>query len=183
VSKDPNARQRTRELGTAEAGRDTEGRPACIVWTRVRYVETDQMGVVYHGNFFPLFELARTELLRALGVPYSALEREGIFLAVWEIGAKLLSSAYYDDVLKIIGTMTEVKGARIRIDYEIYRDNYGGDSASAIHDPDDPLVHPDELVATGFTVLASLNKDRRPVRMPAVILEKVSGSGVTDRLP
>jgi len=69
---------------------------------RVRYGETDQMGVVYHGNYASYFEIARTEWLRNLGVTYKELENKGIMLPVISLFFNFIKSAKYDDVLTII---------------------------------------------------------------------------------
>ena len=69
--------------------------------TRIRYSETDQMGVVYHGNYAQFFELGRTEWLRSLGVTYKDMEISGIMLPVISINFKFIKSALYDDVLTI----------------------------------------------------------------------------------
>ena len=68
---------------------------------RVRYGETDQMGVVYHGNYATYFEVARTEWLRNLGVTYKGLEDNGIILPVISLSFNFLKSAKYDDTLSI----------------------------------------------------------------------------------
>ena len=68
---------------------------------RVRYVDTDKMGVVYHGVYLSYFEVARTEMLRAAGIPYSRLEETGILMPVLEASARYLQPARYDDVLDL----------------------------------------------------------------------------------
>ena len=68
---------------------------------RVRYAETDQMGVVYHGNYFEYFECARTESIRQLGATYHALEKSGISMPIREVHAKYLKPALYDEVITI----------------------------------------------------------------------------------
>ena len=69
--------------------------------TRVRYSETDQMGVVYHGNYAQFFELGRTEWLRSLGVTYKEMEVSGIMLPVISLQCNFIKPALYDDVLTI----------------------------------------------------------------------------------
>lgn len=68
---------------------------------RVRYAETDQMGVVYHSNFFHYFEVARAEAIRDLGYTYADMEREGVIMPVVEVNARYLRPALYDDLLTI----------------------------------------------------------------------------------
>src|SRR3954464_1652021 len=71
----------------------------------VRYAETDMMGVVYHGNFLPWFEIGRTTLLKEMGLPYRQLEAEGYRLPVLEVGAKYFRPALYDDTITVITTL------------------------------------------------------------------------------
>lgn len=87
---------------------------------RVRYGETDQMGYCYYGNYAQYFEVGRVEALRALGMSYKSLEKEGIMLPVSEFSVKYISPAFYDDELTVITFITQIKGARIYFDYEIF---------------------------------------------------------------
>lgn len=120
---------------------------------RVRYAETDMMGVVYHGNYLPWFEVGRTQLLRDHGLVYRDLEAQGYLLPVIEVGVKYLRPAVYDDDLTIITTLAEKPLLRIRLDYEVKRG--------------------DELLVTGFTVHSFINKKGEPVRPPAVFAERM----------
>src|SRR3954453_13208681 len=79
----------------------------------VRYAETDMMGIVYHGNYLPWFEIGRTTLLKEVGLPYRELEAEGFRLPVLEVSAKCLRPALYDDTLTILTTMREKPVLRI----------------------------------------------------------------------
>lgn len=117
----------------------------------VRYAETDMMGVVYHGNYLPWFEVGRTTLLKELGLPYRVLEEQGYRLPVLEVNAKYVRPAVYDDTLTIVTTMRERPLLRIRLEYEVYRG--------------------EELLATGQTVHAFIDKQGRPVRPPASAVE------------
>jgi acyl-CoA thioester hydrolase len=121
----------------------------------VRYDETDMMGIVYHGSYLPWFEVGRTHLLKESGLPYRALEQQGYFLPVIEMGAKYHRPAHYDDTLTIVTTLNERPLLRIRLDYEVRRG--------------------DELLVTGFTVHGFINKDGVPVRPPAAFTEKMRG--------
>jgi acyl-CoA thioester hydrolase len=112
----------------------------------VRYAETDMMGVVYHANYLPWFEIGRTTLLKELGVPYRRLEEEGFRLPVLEVSAKYLRPAVYDDTLEVTATVRERPQLRIRIDYEVRRG--------------------EELLATGNTLHAFVDREGRPVRPP-----------------
>jgi acyl-CoA thioester hydrolase len=112
----------------------------------VRYAETDMMGVVYHGSYLPWFEVGRTTLLKELGLAYRQLEADGYRLPVLEVSAKYFRPALYDDTLTIVTTLREKPLLRIRLDYEVRRG--------------------DELLATGSTVHAFIDRDGRPVRPP-----------------
>jgi len=107
---------------------------------RVRYAETDRMGVVYHANYFQYFEEGRTELMRSMGATYRSLEERGYALAVVEAGAKYRAGAKYDDYLKVITTPSAAGRVRVRFDYEIRRG--------------------DQVICEGFTVLACLRNGK-----------------------
>src|SRR3954471_2913652 len=87
----------------------------------VRYAETDMMGVVYHGNYMPWFEIGRTTLLKEMGLPYRQLEEEGYRLAVLEVSEKYPRPALYDDTITILTTLAEKPLLRIRLNYEVKR--------------------------------------------------------------
>ena len=124
---------------------------------RVRYEETDRAGVGYHSNSIIWFECARTELLRDLGVPYRRLEEEGWLLTVTEVSARYFRSVHYDDLLRVDCAITEARGARIRIEYEIKGEDAG-------------------LRTTGHTELACLDAATgRPRRLPAALLAVLGG--------
>ncbi|MCM3273832.1 acyl-CoA thioesterase [Paenibacillus elgii] len=112
---------------------------------RVRYQETDQMGVVYHANYLNWFEVGRTEMIRELGLPYQALETRGLLLPVIEADLKFRSPARYDDLVTINTKIVELTSLRIRFAYEIKRG--------------------EELLVTGGTQHVWLNQDWKPVRI------------------
>lgn len=114
---------------------------------QVRYAETDMMGVVYHGNYLPWFEVGRTTLLKENGVSYRQLEEEGYRLPVLEVGVKYQRPAVYDDTVTIITRLLELPALRIHLEYEVRRG--------------------EELLATGFTTHAFINRQGQPVRPPA----------------
>ncbi|MEZ5278184.1 MAG: thioesterase family protein [Opitutaceae bacterium] len=120
---------------------------------RVRYAETDMMGIAYHGNYLPWFEIGRTTLLREQGLPYAELEKLGYRLPVLEVNARYLRPALYDDILTIETNMKYRPFLRIRLDYRILRG--------------------DELLATGFTEHAFLNHQNQPVRPPPVFVTRM----------
>jgi acyl-CoA thioester hydrolase len=115
---------------------------------RVRYAETDQMGVVYHSNYLIYFEIGRTEAMRRIGITYAELERRGYVLAVIESGARHRGSARYDDLLTVRTRLREVTKTRLRFDYHVLKS--------------------DSILTTGYTVLAFLGRENgmRPVRCP-----------------
>ncbi len=90
---------------------------------RVRYAETDQMGVVYHGNYFEYFECARTESIRQLGATYNELEKSGISMPIREVHAKYLRPALYDEMITIKTILKEMpKGHKVEFHHEVYND-------------------------------------------------------------
>lgn len=121
---------------------------------RVRFAETDAMGVVYHGNYFPWFEIARTKLLADYGLPYRELQDAGFMLPVLEAHAEYKISAKYDDEISVRAMMKTAPRVRIRIDYEVRRGN--------------------ELLCTGTTVHAFMNREGRAIRPPEFFLKKFS---------
>jgi acyl-CoA thioester hydrolase len=120
---------------------------------RVRYAETDKMGVVYHANYFMWFEIGRCELLRTIGKSYRDLEETGIGLPVIEAHCEYKSPARYDDELQVKTWGTLVSPARVEFRYEILR-------------PADGTVN-----AVGRTVHAAVDATGRPCRLPGYIRE------------
>lgn len=119
---------------------------------RVRYGETDQMGVLYYGNYAQYYEIGRVELLRDLGLAYRDLELDhGIMLPVYEVQSRFIAPAYYDQNLTQVTTIREVPGTRIRFYHEIYS-------------PDHKHLHSAEVTLVFFD-----SKKERPVRMPTVV--------------
>lgn len=88
---------------------------------RVRYQETDAMGVLHHANYFTFFEMGRTELLRANGRDYRAVEEGGIYMVVVRISCRYLKPARYDDVLRLKTKTTRVSAAKIEHEYQLLR--------------------------------------------------------------
>ena len=132
----------------------------CRTTTRVRYPETDRMGVAHHTHYFVWFELGRTELMREAGCAYGELEDDdGVFFPVIEAGAEFLQSARYDEVLEIETRLASAGGVRVRFEYILRR-------------PDDGRV-----LAKGFTVHASCGRDGRPARLPDSLRERLGAVG------
>ncbi|ETN95659.1 acyl-CoA thioesterase [Zhouia amylolytica] len=122
---------------------------------RVRYAETDQMGVVYHGNYAQYLELGRVEWLRNLGVSYRSMEESGIMLPVISLQMSYKKSAKYDDLLTIKTRLKKTPSVKIEFDYEIWNEK-------------------EELLLEGNTVLAFINMEtNRPTRCPDYILEQL----------
>jgi acyl-CoA thioester hydrolase len=116
---------------------------------RVRYAETDQMGVVYHANHYVWFEIGRAEMLRAAGINYKEMEtHDDCFIVVVESSCRYLRPARYDDVLRIRTRITDAKPRILRIGYELLKDSDG------------------ELLATGETVHVICDKLGRPKSLP-----------------
>lgn len=123
--------------------------PPANARVRVRYAETDKMGVVYYANYFVWFEVGRCEVLRAAGSSYRSLEEdEGVQLPVIEAGCTYKQPGRYDDELDVRAEGTVVSPTRIRFDYAVRR------------------VADDALLAEGFTVHAAINSVGRPCRVP-----------------
>jgi acyl-CoA thioester hydrolase len=123
--------------------------------TRVRYSETDQMGVVYHGNYAQFFEMGRTEWLRSLGITYKYMETSGIMLPVISIKFNFIKSALYDDILTISTFLKKEPMVKIEFDYEIKNQE-------------------NELICTGSSVLAFMNmKTKKPSRCPDYLLKEL----------
>ncbi|MDA9339931.1 acyl-CoA thioesterase [Polaribacter sp.] len=121
--------------------------------TRVRYSETDQMGVVYHGNYAQFFEMGRTEWLRYLGVTYKDMEMNGIILPVVSLNLTFIKSALYDDILTIHTYLKKEPMVKIEFNYEIKNQL-------------------DELICTGSSVLAFIDtKNMKPTRCPDYLLK------------
>lgn len=125
---------------------------------RVPYADTDQMGVVYYGNYLALFERARNELMRESGYTYKACEEAGWMLPVVHAEVDYKSPAKYDDILEITAWVRAQKGVRLEIACEVRRK---GETA---------------LLASGYTCHAFVSTaDFRPAPPPAEFLEKLNG--------
>jgi acyl-CoA thioester hydrolase len=118
---------------------------------RVRYAETDQMGVAWHGNFLAWFEVGRTDLLRHTGTTYRELEAKDVKLPVIEAHVRFLRPARYDDLLEIRTRIEAMSGARVSFAYEVYR---SGES---------------QPLATATTAHAVIDSSGRARRLPAEI--------------
>jgi acyl-CoA thioester hydrolase len=122
---------------------------------RVRYAETDQMGIVWNGNYNVYFEVGRTELMRHFGLQYRNLEKHGYILPLRETYSKYLSPAYYDDELVIKTEFDWNNSAVIKFVYTILRE--------------------DTVIATGYTTHMFVTLDsRRPVKPPKLFVDALN---------
>ena len=122
--------------------------PSSVSRVRVRYAETDKMGVVYYANYFVWFEVGRTDLLRGSGWDYRDMEREGFGLPVIEANCTYRESAKYDDEIEVRTTGELLSPIRVKFTYEVVR------AADLV------------TLATGTTVHATLDRHGRPCRLP-----------------
>ncbi len=122
---------------------------------KVRYGETDQMGVVYHGNYAQYFEVARIEWLAKVGISYKKMEGNGIMLPVVSLSTKFIKSALFDDVLTITTRIKKMPTVKIEFEYDIH--NQKG-----------------ELLTQGETVLVFVSMEsKRPVKCPNDVTELI----------
>ena len=122
---------------------------------KVRYCETDQMGLVHHGSYINYFEEARIAWISNLGFSYSEMEKSGIILPVSKLNVSYLRPAHFDDDLLVSVEIAELPTSRLIFDYTIKKE--------------------EEVIVTGNTVLAFLNKEtKKPVKCPDYMLEKVT---------
>ncbi len=124
---------------------------------KVRYIETDQMGVVHHSNYAQYYEIARTEWLEACsGISYAAMENQGIILPLLDIYSKFLKPAMYNQILTIKSFVKNLPTVRLFFDYEIYNQQK-------------------ELINIGYTTLVFVNKHtRKPCQPPENFMIKIT---------
>ena len=115
---------------------------------RVRYSETDQMGVVYHAEYLVWCEVGRTDYIRALGLPYSELERRGTRLAVAEASIRYHAPARYDDLIRVETRLVDVRSRAITFEYLVLRGENG------------------DRLASARTLLVSLDSAGKPLPLP-----------------
>jgi acyl-CoA thioester hydrolase len=129
---------------------------------RVRYAETDQMGVVYHANYLVWCELGRTELIRARGTPYAELERQGVVLAVADASVRYHAAARYDDRIRVEAWVADLRSRTVTFGYRVLRLS---DEGAA------PLK-----LATASTTLISLDRASKPMKLPADLINRLSNA-------
>lgn len=122
---------------------------------RVRYAETDQMGVVYHGNYAQYFEMGRVEWLRNLGISYKWMEENGVMLPVVSLQMNYKKPARYDDLLRVKTIFKSQTSVKIEFEYEIYNAE-------------------NQLLTTGYSMLVFVDmKTGRPMVPPSYVTEKI----------
>jgi acyl-CoA thioester hydrolase len=125
---------------------------------RVRYAETDQMGVVYHANYLIWCEMGRTELIRLRGASYADLEREGVFLAVADASLRYHAAARYDEMIRVDAWVEEVRSRTVTFGYRISRAAADGDGTR---------------LASARTTLVALDRDSHPRTIPRELVERL----------
>jgi acyl-CoA thioester hydrolase len=125
----------------------------CVSTLRVRYVETDQMGVVHHSAYLAWMEVARTEYLRDTGLPYRLLEEKGIRMPVLSVQAEYRTPARYDDEVRLVARLVRATPVRFTFEYEMRR------------------VPDGALFCTGRTEHAATDTSGRPRRIPRDLLD------------
>ncbi len=123
---------------------------------KVRYIETDQMGVVHHANYVQYYEVARTECFEACsGMTYASMEADGVMLPVVDLQSKYIRPAYYNEVLTIKTIVNELPTVKLKVNYEIYNEAR-------------------VLINTGQTTLVFVDKQtRRPCKAPEKFMANV----------
>ena len=126
------------------------------VSTRVRYAETDKMGVAYNSHYLVWFELGRAAFMRERGVPYSEVEKEGYSLPISRFSCRIASPARYDEELVIHARPSELKSRSITFKYKVERDG--------------------TRLADGETTHICVGEDGRPVSMPSWLVDKLKAT-------
>lgn len=122
---------------------------------RVRYAETDQMGIVYYGNYAQYFEVGRVEWLRKFGISYKIMEDEGLLLPVVSLAVRFKNPARYDDLITVKTQLVKLPSASIEFDYEITNES-------------------GEILTQGNTVLVFMDVIKnKPTRCPEYLLDKL----------
>ncbi|MEC7907436.1 MAG: thioesterase family protein [Verrucomicrobiota bacterium] len=120
----------------------------------VRYAETDMMGIVHHASYLPWLEIARGNLLKERGISYAKLEESGILLPVVGIKMNYRRPATYDDIVTINSIIKERPFAKIRVDYELQKE--------------------DQIIADGYSIHAFMNQSGQPIKAPRFIKETLA---------
>jgi acyl-CoA thioester hydrolase len=131
---------------------------------RVRYAETDQMGVVYHANYLVWCEVARTELIRRRFLPYAEIEKRGIMLAVSDAAIRYHAPARYDDLVRVEAWISLMRSRTVTFEYRIMRVADG---------------RPPDRLATVTTTLVGLDRESRPTKLPPDLVAALRPGRVT----
>lgn len=126
---------------------------------RVRYAETDQMGVVYHANYLVWCEIGRTDFIRQSGDSYAELERRGTALAVSDASLRFHAPARYDDLVRVETWVEEVRSRTVAFGYQIFR--VGADGST-------------QRLVSASTTLVALDSDSRPRKLPPELVRRLS---------
>ena len=121
----------------------------CDIELRVRYAETDQMGVVYHANYLVWCEMGRTDFIRRLGMTYAEMERGGVSLAVSELSARFHAAAKYDELIRVRTSLGDVRSRMISFDYVISN------------------AETNQRLVSARTALICLDRNGKPTALPA----------------
>lgn len=127
---------------------------------RVLYGDTDAGGVVYNANFLRYFEIGRTELMREWVCSYSEIEKMGFVLPVTECWSRYKAPAFYDDLLTIETSISEIKRLKCKFSYRICRKEKGNDRL--------------KLLVKGYTIHAAVTRDGKLTRLPEEIIAKIA---------
>lgn len=145
---------------------------AALAWhlhpIRVRYQETDQMGVVFHGNYVTWFEVGRTEWIRAAGYDYKSIEAKGLLLPVIDLACSYISPARYDDLVVVCTRIAECTPLRITFESQVRKVSEDDFAAAEIAHGEEL---PGELLVKGGTKHVWVNKDWQPSRLNKVMPE------------
>lgn len=125
---------------------------------RVRYAETDQMGIVWHGSYVAWCEVGRTELMRDRGMSYAELERRGTALAVSDLAIRFHASARYDEMVRVTTRVASVRSRAVSFDYEI------------------TSVATGQRLATASTTLIAIDRSGRTMTIPAEVRALLAGA-------
>jgi acyl-CoA thioester hydrolase len=126
---------------------------------RVRYADTDRMGIVYYGTYPVYFEVGRSEFMRAKGLPYKDLEEQGFYLVVTGLEIKYYNPAAYDDLLAVRTSVSDVQSRGVTFNYTVYRDGV--------------------TVVVGKSRHICVTADRKPIRLPPFLIEVLKNASST----
>lgn len=131
---------------------------------RVRYGEVDRMGFLYHAHYVDYFDVARTQMLRDMGLPYTRIEAAGIMMPVMDVTIRYIKAANYDDLLTVRTTIKELPSVKLKFYFEVFR--------PCSDDCDSGNAEKQELITTGSVTIAFMNSaSKRACRAPQSIID------------